>query len=162
MNIAQAASMVSAYPIIGVDLIDSKLEMGKNFGLSHTINSAKENLHEALKNILDKGFVDISIETGNTKVIEDAFSITKDNGKTILVGVPKKGENINIYSLPLHFNKILKGSHGGDSKPDDEIPRFINLIKEKKMTLSGIITHEFSLDQINEAIKLFERARQEE
>tara|TARA_Y100001935_G_C17311792_1_gene517220 strand:- start:30648 stop:31682 length:1035 start_codon:yes stop_codon:yes gene_type:complete len=156
LNIAQAASMVSAYPIIGVDLIDNKLEMGKNFGLSHTINSAKVNLHEALKDILGEGYVDIAIETtGNTKVIEDAFSITKDNGKTILVGVPKKGENINIYTLPLHFNKILKGSHGGDSKPDDEIPRFINLIKKKKMTLSGIITHEFNLDQINEAIKLF-------
>ena len=75
------------------------------------------------------------------------------NGKTILVGVPSK--NINIYSLPLHFKKILTGSHGGSAIPDIEIPRYIRLIKKKKMTLKNIITHEFSLNDINKAIALF-------
>ena len=57
------------------------------------------------------------------------------DGKTILVGVPN--EKISIYSLPLHFKKILTGSHGGDSIPDIEIPRYIRLINKKKMTLNN-------------------------
>ena len=60
--------------------------------------------------------------------------------------------SINIYSLPLHFNKQLKGSHGGDAIPDIEIPRLINLLKVGKMTLDGLITHEFLLDEINIAL----------
>jgi len=70
------------------------------------------------------------------------------------VGVPKKGNNISIYSLPLHFNKVLTGSQGGDAVPDLEIPRYIKLIDAKKMSLDGLITHEFSLKEINEALDL--------
>ena len=93
--------------------------------------------------------------TGNSRVIEQAYELTHPDGKTILVGVPKKGDNISIYSLPLHFNKVLAGSHGGDAVPDLEIPRYIRLIESGKMTLDGLITHEFSLEKINEALNLF-------
>ena len=72
-----------------------------------------------------------------------------------MVGVPKKGDNVNIYSLPLHFNKVLTGSHGGNAKPDLEIPRYISLMNAGKMTLDGLITHEFGLDEINDALNLF-------
>ena len=93
--------------------------------------------------------------TGNSRVIEQAYELTHPDGKTILVGVPNKGDNISIYSLPLHFNQLLTGSHGGDAIPDLEIPRYIRLMESKKMTLDGLITHEFSLDKINEALNLF-------
>ena len=88
-------------------------------------------------------------------MIEQAYELTHPDGKTILVGVPQKGDNISIYSLPLHFNKLLTGSHGGDAQPDLDIPRYIRLMKVNKMTLDGIITHEFELEEINEAIDLF-------
>ena len=71
-----------------------------------------------------------------------------------MVGVPMKGNNISIYSLPLHFNKILTGSHGGDAVPDIEIPRYIRLMNSGKMKLDGFITHEFALEEINDALDL--------
>jgi len=155
LNIAQAAAMVSAYPIIGVDLHEHKLKMGKKFGLTHGLIGDSDDLSEKIYYIVGKKGADIIIETtGNSKVIEQAYELTHPDGKTILVGVPNKGDNISIYSLPLHFNKILTGSHGGNSVPDIEIPRYIRLLRAGKMTLDGIITHAFSLDEINEAIEL--------
>ena len=56
--------------------------------------------------------------------------------------------------MPLHFKKILKGSHGGSSVPDIEIPRYIRLIDKKKMSLKNLITNQFKLDNINDAIDL--------
>ena len=156
LNIAQAASMVSANPIVGIDLIQSKLDLGLKFGLTNSVNASKENINEIIYSIVGSEGVDVVIETtGNTKIIEQAYNLTSPNGKTVLVGVPKKGENISIYSLPLHFNKILTGSHGGNAKPDKDIPRYINLIKAKKMSLEGLITNEFSLEEINQALDLF-------
>ena len=70
-----------------------------------------------------------------------------------------KSDKVSIYTLPIHFNQILKGSHGGSCVPDKEIPRYIRLIGQKKMTLEGLITHEFSLDNINEAIALVRRGQ---
>jgi len=59
--------------------------------------------------------------------------------------------------LPLHFKKVLKGSHGGSVQPNLEIPRYIDLMKKGKMTLDGIITHEFKLEEINEALSTIRR-----
>ena len=153
LNVAQASSMVSAYPIIGIDIHKHKIDMGKKFGLTHGITTDSNNLKKEIHSIIgDKG-ADITVDTtGNTKVIEQAYELTASDGKTILAGVPK--DKITIYSLPLHFKKILTGSHGGDSIPDIEIPRYIRLINKKKMTLDNMITDEFKLTEINSAIDL--------
>jgi Zn-dependent alcohol dehydrogenases, class III len=39
--------------------------------------------------------------------------------------------------------------------PDIEIPRYIKLMKKQKMSLKNLITHQFNLNEINKAIKLF-------
>ena len=52
----------------------------------------------------------------------------------------------------MHFEKVLTGSHGGDSVPDEDIPRYIKLLAAGKMSLDGLITHEFKLEDVNEAI----------
>jgi len=156
LNIVQACSMVSTHPIIGVDLLDKKLKMGNKFGLTHAINGKSSDVAKLVKNIVGQKGVDVVIDTtGNARIIELAYELTHPDGKTILVGVPRKGDNVNIYSLPLHFNKVLTGSHGGDAIPDIDIPRYIRLMESDKMTLDGLITHEFGLDEINEALDLF-------
>lgn len=157
LNIAQAAEMVSAYPIIGVDIVDFKIEMAQSWGVTHAFNSMKvANLKEEIRRLVGREGADVVIDTtGRAKVIESAYDLTHPDGHTILVGVPRKGDNINIYTLPLHFKKVLKGSHGGNSVPDVEIPRFIRLVEQGKMKLDGLFTHEFCLEDINEALQIF-------
>ena len=154
LNIAYAASLVSAYPIIGVDLHKEKIELGKQFGLTHGLIGNANEFKNELKKILNDKEPEVVFETtGNSKVMEKAYELTPNDGKTIFVGVPN--DKISIYSLPLAFNKILKVSHGGNSKPDKDIPRYINLINNKKINFNNLITHEFNLEKINDAIKLF-------
>ena len=156
INIVQAASLVSATPIVGVDLIEHKLELGKKFGLTHGFIGGENELKNKICNIIGSQGADVVIETtGNSRVIEEAYNLTRPDGKTILVGVPKKGDNISIPSLPLHFDKVLTGSHGGGSVPDKDIPRIIRLIDAGKLNFDGLITHEFRLDRINDALEVF-------
>ena len=156
MNIAQAASMVSGYPIVGVDLLQTKLDMGGKFGLTHSLLGGTETIEEEIRQIVGANGADVVIETtGKSSMIEQAYKLTNSEGKTVLVGVPTKGDNISIYSLPLHFNQVITGSHGGDAHPDIDIRRYIRLIQSGQMTLEGLITHEFKLESINEAIDLF-------
>ncbi len=154
LNTVQAAAMVSANPVIAVDIVDSKLEMAKRFGATHAFNSRKTpDLDDKIRSIVGAGGVDVVVDTtGNPRVIEQAYNLTHADGKTILVGVPRKGDNVSIYTLPLHFKKVLRGSHGGDAEPHLEIPRYARLMKTGKLKLDGLITHEFKLAQINEAI----------
>ena len=154
--IAQAAQLVSAHPIIAIDIVDAKLEMAKRFGATHCINSKKTpDVEKAVRDIIGAQGADVIVETtGNARVIETAYNLTQPKGKVILVGVPRKGDNITIYSLPLHFKKILTGSEGGDAEPHNDIPRYVRLVQAGKFNLDGLITHEFKLEQINEAIQL--------
>jgi S-(hydroxymethyl)glutathione dehydrogenase/alcohol dehydrogenase len=154
--IAQAAQMVSAYPVVAIDVVDAKLEMAQRFGATHCINSRSvSSVDEAVRAIVGSGGADAVIETtGSARVIEAAYGLTQPRGRTILVGVPRKGDNISIYSLPLHFNKLLRGSEGGDSEPHNDIPRYLRLVQAGKFRLDGLITHEFPLERVNEAIQL--------
>lgn len=73
-------------------------------------------------------------------------------GSSILVGVPKSDSRAKIYTLPLHFDKIIKGSHGGDSKPEIDIPILLDLIHKNELNFDGYPTQNFRLKEINEAL----------
>jgi S-(hydroxymethyl)glutathione dehydrogenase / alcohol dehydrogenase len=154
--IAQAAQMVSAHPIVAVDVVDAKLDMARQFGATNCINSkTTPDVEKAIREIVGQNGADVVVETtGIARVIESAYSLAQAKGKIILVGVPRKGDNISIYSLPLHFKKILTGSEGGDAEPHNDIPRYLRLVQAGKFRLQGLITHEFALDRINDAIRL--------
>ena len=44
LSIAQAAAMKSGYPIVGVDVTDKKLNMGKSYGLTHALSASTDDL----------------------------------------------------------------------------------------------------------------------
>lgn len=154
LNIVQAAAMSSGHPVIAVDLYDSKLELARSLGATHTINAAKEDAREAIQAIVGNAGIDVFIDnTGQPAVIEMGYELTKaTRGRVVLVGVPKKGDTINIYSLPLHFGKTLSGSHGGEAVPEVDIPRYLALYGAGKLELNTLITERFGLDDINQAI----------
>ncbi len=146
--------MTSAFPVIAVDLYDNKLELAGQFGATHLINTAKKEAKSEIRKILGSDGADVVVDnTGNTEIISLAYELTRPDGKTILVGVPKAGDNISIYSLPLHFGKILTGSHGGEAMPAEDIPRYLRLYRAGNLKLKPMISANFRLDEINTAIE---------
>ncbi|MFM7447446.1 MAG: zinc-binding dehydrogenase [Leptolyngbyaceae cyanobacterium] len=153
LNIVQAAALVNAYPIIAVDLYDTRLQLAAEMGATHLINSSQTDAKAKITEIVGDAGLDVFIDnTGQPSIIEMGYQLTKAEGRVVLVGVPRKGKEISIYSLPLHFGKILTGSHGGDCCPHLDIPRYHNLFRLERIKLRELITDEFGLEQINEAI----------
>jgi S-(hydroxymethyl)glutathione dehydrogenase/alcohol dehydrogenase len=153
LNVVQGAAMVSADPIIAIDIYDHKLALAREFGATHVINSAKSDLREEVRRIVGAAGVDVFVEnTGQVRLIEQAYELTAKVGKTILVGVPRHDQDITIHSLPLHFGKVLTGCEGGDADPAVDIPRYIRLYQNGKLDLDRIITHRIPFDDINAAL----------
>src|ERR1700722_4824831 len=154
LNVVQFAAMVGANPVIAIDRLDNKLAMARRFGATHAMNSG--NSKEVAGAIRDLGGDDGAakgIETPGVKsLIELAYELTAKKGRCILVGVPR--EKVEIYTLPLHFDKVLKGSEGGQCQPSRDIPRLIRLAEAGKINYEGIVTDEFPLDKINDALDL--------
>jgi S-(hydroxymethyl)glutathione dehydrogenase/alcohol dehydrogenase len=158
LNIVQAAAMMSAYPIIAVDLHDNRLQLAAEMGATHLINGSRDDARARIQEISGVAGVDVFIDnTGQPAIIEAGYQLTKPQGRVVLVGVPRKGKEISIYSLPLHFGKVLIGSHGGDCCPHLDISRYHNLFRLNRIKLRELITDEFSLSEINKAIEEIRR-----
>src|SRR3984957_6380145 len=154
LNGVQFAAMVGANPVIAIDRLDNKLAMAKRFGATHTITSdTSKDIAAAIRELIGADGVDKVIETTGVKsLIELGYELTAKKGRCILVGVPR--EKVEIYTLPLHFEKVLKGSEGGQCQPARDIPRLVRLAEAGKINYEGIVTHEFSLEEINDALDL--------
>lgn len=154
LHMIQGAAMMTANPIVAVDRYAHKLELARQLGATHTINSSECDLQTELRRLLGPQGADVIVDnTGLPPIIEMAYQLTHPHrGRTILVGVPKAGQQISIYSLQLHFGKILTGSHGGDAQPDIEIPRYLSLCQQGKLNLKALITDHFDFNDINQAI----------
>jgi S-(hydroxymethyl)glutathione dehydrogenase / alcohol dehydrogenase len=153
LNIVQAASLVGAYPIIAVDLYDNRLALAKKMGATHLVNSSKVDAKLGIEEVVGNLGLDVFIDnTGQPKIIELGYQITKVQGRVVLVGVPRKGANIDIYSLPLHFGKEITGSHGGEAIPNLDIPRYHSLFRANRIKLHELLTERLPLGEINIAI----------
>jgi S-(hydroxymethyl)glutathione dehydrogenase/alcohol dehydrogenase len=154
LPIVQFAALAGAHPVVAVDMLADKLEMARARGATHCITASKgtDVAAEVRKIVGAKGPDKVIETTGVKSVIEMAYDLTHPDGTCVLVGVPS--EKVTIYTLPIHFNKVLTGSHGGDAVPHVDIPRIIRLARAGRISFEGIITHEFPLDEINAALDL--------
>lgn len=154
LNVVQGAELVNAYPIVAIDRNDDKLEFARRFGATHTINTEKVDAAAALKDLSHgQGFDAVVDTTGLNRLREVAYDATAaKSGVTVLCGVPFAADRLSIDSFPLHMGRRLIGSHGGDTQPDIDIPRYVKLYQLGKLRLDELITNRFPLAEVNAAV----------
>lgn len=154
LSVVQLAAMVAAHPIVAIDLYQPKLELAKRLGATHTIQATGGvDVTAALRAMVGEAGVDVAVETtGNVRAIEQAYEGTAAQGRTVLVGVPRKGEKVSLYTLPLHFKKVLTGSEGGGCRPEVDIPKLVRLCRTGRLNLQDLVGRRYPLERINQAI----------
>jgi len=153
LGVVLGAKLAGAHPIIAVDLHDHKLQKAAQQGATHTVNSAKEDFSAAVLRILEGASPDVVIDgTGNALVLEKAFLLASSTGRCVIFGVMPHDCKLAINTLPLHFGKVLTGSHGGASSPSEDIPRYLRMMQAGRFDPRQFISHRVRLPQINEAI----------
>ena len=153
LNVIQGAKLVSANPIIAVDIHKDKLAKALDMGATAVIDNSTTNICEALDNLNLKK-IDVVVETvGVPALIEIAYSIASAGGKLILVGQPDFRQSLTIEGFSKNIKGLtVKDSEGGLTHPSVDIPRYVNLYKSGVLKLHELITNTYSLENINEAI----------
>jgi S-(hydroxymethyl)glutathione dehydrogenase/alcohol dehydrogenase len=155
LSALMAAQVKKFDKVIAIDISPAKLKIAEKFGATHIINSSNDNVYEKILEITDGAGVDFSVEAaGSSKTIEMAFQILRKNGgECVFASHPAEGDVIEIRPHELISGKSIKGSWGGASKPDIDIPKLANLYKEGMLPLEVLITKIYSLDEINSALE---------
>ena len=162
LNIIQGAKLAGANKIIAVDQWENRLELAKKFGATATVNiNLITDLSQSILSEMDGRLINVAVDnTGNTSIIRKAYDLIAKDGRVILVGVPKNGDDTTLPTLPMHFGKRLIGSEGGGTVPDRDIPKYIDLIEGKKLEYIKSISSVDRLQDINEVISRMKDGRQ--
>jgi threonine dehydrogenase-like Zn-dependent dehydrogenase len=159
----QIAAIDGAATTIAVDLADSRLEIARNHGATHTFNPGRENLTDAVAAATVGHGVDVAIEaTGQPKVINDALRVAADLGRVILLGSPRSHTEIDVY-YDIHRKGVaLIGAHGRTSDVEanpyhrwttEEHHRLtVELIRQGRLRTDGLVTDRVSA---GEALSVF-------
>lgn len=161
-NLIKAARLAGASPIISIDIHEHKRDWVKRLGADLYINSATEDIGEALQSLALKD-ADVIIETSGAKAaIETSLPFLSGKGRFILLGQPKPGETIELRNAVHLFSgegKSIQATQGGRFEPHEEIPRYLKLHTSGALSVDDLITHRISLDEINGALDLLRKGQ---
>jgi aryl-alcohol dehydrogenase len=150
LSAIMAAVACGCTTIIGVDVVESRLKLAKEFGVTHTIDSSKADAVEEIKRITGGGIA-YSLEcTGIPAVFRQSVDCLAMGGVCGLIGVAPAGVEAKLDMQTVLDGKTIKGVVEGDCIPDVFIPQLIDLYKQGRFPFDRLIKF-YSLDQINEA-----------
>jgi S-(hydroxymethyl)glutathione dehydrogenase/alcohol dehydrogenase len=156
LNVIQAAKMVGADKIIGVDINTARQEMARKFGMTHFINPKEvDNVVDAIIQLTDGG-ADYSFECiGNTTTMRQALECChKGWGQSIIIGVAAAGQEISTRPFQLVTGRVWKGSAFGGARGRTDVPKIVDWYMEGKLNIDDLITHRLPLERINEGFDL--------
>lgn len=148
----QGARLMGAGPIATVDLYGNKLALARQLGADHTFRGDDPQLEDKLHELLPGPWDLIIDNTGRSELIEMAYRLSAPQGRLLLVGVPAPADKVSLDTLPLHFGKLMTGSHGGGTVPEKDIPRYLRLIRSGRLDLNPLISEVIPLREINRAL----------
>ena len=156
LNVIQGARLVGADRIIGIDTNPKKEVLARRFGLTDFINP--ENSADVTTEIIDltDGGVDYSFECiGKPEVMRQALeSCHKGWGESVIIGVAAAGEEISTRPFQLVTGRTWKGTAFGGAKGRSDVPRIVDWYMDGKINIDDLITHQFQLENINEAFDM--------
>jgi S-(hydroxymethyl)glutathione dehydrogenase / alcohol dehydrogenase len=156
-----AAKTFTPSMLVGIDVESVKLELGTNLGATHVINAKDTDAVEAVLALTNGKGADFVVEaSGLAKTIEQGFQMTRrDGGQLVFATHPKEGDMIELDPFELICGKSIRGSWGGSSKPDVDIPKMDLLYKEGKLPLEAFVSHSYSLEDVNVALSDLEQRK---
>ncbi|MEG4071624.1 S-(hydroxymethyl)glutathione dehydrogenase/class III alcohol dehydrogenase [Microcoleus sp. Pol14C2] len=160
LNVIQAARMVGANMIVGVDLNPNKREMAEKFGMTHFVNP-REVEGELVPYLVDltKGGADYSFECiGNINVMRQALECChKGWGVSVIVGVAGAGQEISTRPFQLVTGRVWKGTAFGGAKGRTDVPKIVDWYMDGKIDIDSLVTQVMPIEKINEAFDLMHK-----
>ena len=162
LNVIQGLRLAGADQIVGVDLNSSKRSMAEKFGMTDFVNPSevKEDLVAYLVNLTGGGADYTFDATGNVNVMRTALeSAHKGWGESIIIGVAPAGAEISTRPFQLVTGRVWKGTAFGGARGRTDVPKIVDWYMEGKIQIDPMITHSFSLDDINKGFDLMHEGK---
>ena len=136
---------------VGVDLLQSKLDMAMELGADAVVRADDADIVAKIKE-LTSGGGDYAFEcVGSEKAMELAYALTRRGGTTVSSGLSDPKSNFSIQHVNLVAEeRTIKGSYLGSCVPKRDIPDYIELFESGHLPVDKLMSEKITLDQVNE------------
>lgn len=116
--------------VIAVDIVPERLELAKELGATHTINSKQEDAVAKIKELTGGYGVDWTVDTtGLPAVIKNAIAALAQGGTCAAIAVTPHLIELSTWNDLCVDDKKVVGVNMGDSIPQIDIPRLLEFYK---------------------------------
>ena len=144
--------------VIAVDVLDSRLQQASDLGADDVVNSAATDAAEAIRGLTRGIGADVVIEcSGNPRGQNSALDAAARRGAVAFVGESRATEINPSDQIIRKLLTVIGGWYFGRGEWD-EIVRFV---EDRAVPVEKLISHEFSIEQAEEAFAAFDRRETE-
>ena len=147
----QLARISGAYPLIAIDLFDSRLEKATQCGATHAINAGRDNAVQAIRAITGGAGADTIFHcTQVASILQSLLESAADRGKIILTGSAPGTAQIGLQSELLRHEITLIGNYeAGMNQAHPYWPwtrqrnrrACLRMLSAGSLKVDGLITH---------------------
>jgi len=134
-----------------VDVLKNRLDKALELGATGVINAREEDSVAAIMKLTDSVGCDLAIETAGTNVTtQQVIRMAKKGATIVLVGYTPTG----IVDLPVGMALDKELTIKTVFRYRNMYPMAIHAVADGKVNLTGLVSHEFLLDDIQNAMSL--------
>lgn len=147
----QVAHLKTPKKLVVIDLIDERLELAKQYGADVVINPTKDNALDVIRSLTDGYGCDVYIETTGAPIgVTQGLDLIRKLGRFVEFSVFGADATVDWSIIGDRKELDVRGAHLGPYC----YPIAIDLLARGLVTSKGIVTHGFSLEEWDEAIKI--------
>jgi L-iditol 2-dehydrogenase len=148
---AQACKALGADTVILVGTRQNRLDLGARLGADHVVNAREERPSEAVKRLLGPAGADLVIEcSGNPETPQQCIEMVKRGGKILFLAFYPGPVTFDLSSA-IREDVTLYTTRGEGAAA---VRRALSLAAQGKLRCRELVTHRFSLDDIQEGFRV--------
>jgi L-iditol 2-dehydrogenase len=151
---AQVAKAKGAWKVIGVDVVDGKLELAKKLGLDYAVNGAKEDPLKAVMELTGGLGADVVVDmAGSADSVNLCTAAVRHNGIMVFYSWITQDITVNISRWHNNSLEVINTGlvHHGITQRTLWTPLALRPLMQKQLAIEPLITHRFPLAKVSEA-----------
>jgi S-(hydroxymethyl)glutathione dehydrogenase/alcohol dehydrogenase len=158
LSAVQGARLAGAGRIIAVDPSAEKGELALRTGATDAVEPGAD-VAKRIRALCDGRGADHAIEcVGRADTIRAAWSSTRRGGRTTVVGMGSKTDELRFNALEVtHFARSLQGCMYGNADPAVDISYLVDRYRAGELDLRAMVTSEIDLTEVGAAFERLAR-----
>ena len=149
LNVIQGARIAGARHIIAIDANPGKLHRARQLGATEAVDASATDAVQAVRDITADGADHVFEVVGRAALVGQAFDMTSPGRTTYVLGIQSDDAELTLPVTGFRRGKRIVGVFMGDTVPRVDIPRYVELWRDGRLDLSGMVSHTLPLDDIN-------------